>query len=313
MRPTALNPIVAASQKVRILFIEDSADDLELCLRELRKSGFDTSFDSAQTPTGFTEKLANGDWDVIVADYRLTGWTGVDAIKLLRKQGKNIPVILVTGVLGEELAVDCIKQGVSDYVLKDRLARLPVAISQALQQAKLEEQRNQAASSRESDALFRTLAESIDSAILVYVGSRCRYVNQQAESPRDIPPRTAHMNSLSFIDPASRDSVIRIGFRTQGIERTPRRSEVKILTKSGETRSIDLTSTVIDVDGKRGRLVTAFDITEHKNEKEEMRRLATIDSLTGLRNYRGLIHAFDNEVARWGRVGILFRVSDLDD
>ncbi len=314
MTAEALKQKTPGNEKIRILFVEDNPDDLELCLRELRKARLNISFEVVQTADAFAEKLLASAWDVVIADYQLGGWTGIDALKLMQERAKDTPFILVTGALGEELAVDCIKQGVSDYVLKDRLKRLPVAVRQVMQQVQLKKQRNQAnADSRESDLLFRTLAESIDSAILVYVGPRCRYVNHQAEVitgySRD---ELLAMNSLSLIAPESRDSVIRMGSRIPGAENPSRRCEVKITSKSGEARWLDMTSSVIEVEGKRGRLVTAFDITGHKSEKEEMRRLATIDSLTGLMNYRGLTNAFDAELARWKRVGRSFSLVLLD-
>jgi two-component system sensor histidine kinase UhpB len=78
----------------------------------------------------FAEKLREKAFDIILSDYRLPGWTGLDAFSLIKEYGLDIPFVLVTGPLGEELAVECIKHSVTDYVWKDQLARLPMAVRQ---------------------------------------------------------------------------------------------------------------------------------------------------------------------------------------
>lgn len=122
---------------LRILFIEDVLADVELVVRELEKAGFDVSVDLVQDSQGFLDKLAGNSYDVVLADFNLPQWRGTEALDILKQQGRDIPFILVTGTLGDELAVDCIKQGAADYVLKDRLARLPSAVRRALEEKAL--------------------------------------------------------------------------------------------------------------------------------------------------------------------------------
>ncbi|MDA2913202.1 response regulator [Acidobacteriia bacterium AH_259_A11_L15] len=136
-------PVVGA-EHLRLLIVEDRPADAEICLRKLTKAGFEVSADVVQSPEEFAERLRSQLYDIVLADYKLPGWTGMDALESLQQQGKEIPFILVTGVLGEETAMECIKRGASDYVLKDRLARLPVAVRRALQEKALREERNQA-------------------------------------------------------------------------------------------------------------------------------------------------------------------------
>src|SRR5712692_5216308 len=147
---------------VRILFIEDSAADVEFCLRELKKAELESRFDVVQTPEEFADRLSTKTYDIILADYALQHWTGMDAFDLLREHGHDIPFVLVTGALGEEKAVECIQKSIADYVLKDRLARLPFAICRALEEKRVrEERRRTEALLRQSEAKFRTLAESV--------------------------------------------------------------------------------------------------------------------------------------------------------
>jgi diguanylate cyclase (GGDEF)-like protein/PAS domain S-box-containing protein len=305
---------VVLQQPLRILFLEDNSDDLELSLRELRKANFEFLPEVVNSQEDFSARLASSFYDVVIADYRLGSWTGMDALALMRDKGKEIPFILVTGVLGEGVAVDCIKQGAADYVLKDRLARLPFAIRRAVKDAHLQEERRRAEGKlRESEAMFRTLAEAFDSAIFVYLGTKCQYANRRAEAITGYTrSELLAMNSLNLIHPDSRELVIQMGssrFRDGG---SPQHFEVKITTREGESRWLDMTSSTIDVENKRGRLITAFDVTERKAALDEVRLLATIDPLTGLANYRRLLEAFESELDRSRRTGRAFSLLLLD-
>jgi signal transduction histidine kinase len=123
--------------ELRVLMVEDNTTDAELCLQELKSVGFSASADVVETPHEFEQRLNENSYDVILADYRIPGWSGMGALTLLKNTGKDIPFIVVTGSLGDEAAVRCIKAGASDYILKDRLARLPQAISQLVEERRL--------------------------------------------------------------------------------------------------------------------------------------------------------------------------------
>jgi two-component system cell cycle response regulator len=307
-------PYTQPRETLRILFAEDNDDDLDLILRELKKAGLSISPVVARTKSEFMAQLAGGAFDVVIADYRLNGWTGMEALQVMRALQKNTPFILVTGVLGEELAVDCVKEGVSDYVLKDRLTRLPVSICRAVKDVAAAEQHKQTVEKvRDTETMFHTLAESIDSAIFVYAGSKCMYANHEAEMITGYSrEELLAMNSLNIVDADSREDVIQLGFRGPGDEGASRSREVKIVAKSGDLKRLNMTSRVIEIGGRLGRLVTAYDITGIRAADEEMRRLATTDPLTGLANYRRLLGAFESEYARSQRTGRAFSLMLLD-
>jgi PAS domain S-box-containing protein len=130
--------------KLRALLVEDSEVDADLVLRALRKGDFEVSALVVQDESAFTEALGNHHPDIVLADYNLPNWKGMEALSVLRQKGLDIPMILVSGSLGDVNAVECIKQGVTDYVLKDGLARLPSAVRRALQEKRLREQRTEA-------------------------------------------------------------------------------------------------------------------------------------------------------------------------
>jgi len=130
--------------KIRILLLEDNPSDAELCRHKLESSGLEFSVKSVGTPDEFKLEIGTDAYDIILGDYRLPNWTGLDAVQWLRGTGSRVPFILVTGTLGDELAVECIREGATDYVLKDKLDRLPFAIHRALEERAMRKDRDQA-------------------------------------------------------------------------------------------------------------------------------------------------------------------------
>ena len=112
--------------------VEDQPLDVELCVQELKKAGLDIQVDVVDSRNRFIDRLSSQPYDLVLSDYGIPGWSGTDVFRALQETGKDIPFILVTGTLGEEAAVKLMKEGVSDYILKDRLVRLPLAIRGAL-------------------------------------------------------------------------------------------------------------------------------------------------------------------------------------
>jgi signal transduction histidine kinase len=120
--------------KLRALLLEDNALDAALVVRALSKDGFDVTADVVQDEAAFTQALRKHPPEIVLADYNLPNWKGMEALRVLRSVGHDIPMILVSGAVGDVTAVECIKQGATDYVLKDGLARLPDAIRRALRE-----------------------------------------------------------------------------------------------------------------------------------------------------------------------------------
>jgi signal transduction histidine kinase len=139
-----IEPASAAKPQLRVLLVEDDSADRELILRELGKGEFEIVADVAATADEFRQRVRTNCPDVVLADYNLGQWTGTEALEILRQEGLDIPLIPVSGALGEVTAVECIKQGVTDYVLKDSLARLPLALRGALKDKNAREERTRA-------------------------------------------------------------------------------------------------------------------------------------------------------------------------
>jgi signal transduction histidine kinase len=143
---TKLAVVRSASPKLnlRVLLIEDNHLDAELVLRAMRLDGFDVSARVVQDEAGFVEALRTHCPEVVLADYNLPTWRGMEALDVLRRKGLDIPMIMVSGALGDVTAVECIKQGATDYFLKDGLARLPEVVRRALREKQEHGLRHQA-------------------------------------------------------------------------------------------------------------------------------------------------------------------------
>ena len=122
---------------LRILIVEDSEADAELLLRELRRGGYAPEFERVETPEGLDAALARQSWDLIVSDYAMPQLNGLQALKLTQEKGLDIPFILVSGSIGEDIAVAAMKAGAHDYLMKGNTARLIPAIERELKEAEL--------------------------------------------------------------------------------------------------------------------------------------------------------------------------------
>ena len=160
------------------------------------------------------------------------------------------------------------------------------------------------------DGDFRTLAEAVACAIFISQGKRLHYVNHAAETITGYArEELLSMNFWDLVHPDCRELVLNRGDARHG---GARQNEIKILTKSGDERWLDISTTMIEFDGMLASLVSAFDLTERKHAEEEVQLLAVTDPLTGLGNYRRLVEALDAEVKRTGRTGRPFAMLLLD-
>jgi DNA-binding NtrC family response regulator len=118
---------------LRALILKDHEADAELLLYELRRVGYEFDWHRVDNESDYLEYLSP-ELDVILADYTMPQFDAMRTLNLLKSRGMEIPFIIVTGTIGEEVAVDCMRQGVTDYLLKDRLGRLSSAVERALQE-----------------------------------------------------------------------------------------------------------------------------------------------------------------------------------
>jgi len=129
------------STKLRVLMVEDSSDDEQLVLRELRQGGYDVWHERVDTEAAMAGALARESWDMILSDYAMPLFSGLDALALLRRTSLDIPFIIVSGTVGEEAAVSAMRSGANDYVFKGSLGRLCPAIDRELREATIRAER----------------------------------------------------------------------------------------------------------------------------------------------------------------------------
>ncbi|MBF0207974.1 MAG: response regulator [Oligoflexia bacterium] len=123
---------------LRILHIEDSPNDAEIILNQLNVAGISVQIDLALNEAQFTSFIQNSEYDLILADYNLPGLNGMTILRTAKSLSPHVPIIFVTGAIGEDMAVELIKQGATDYVLKDRPDKLPLAILRAMEEVQNE-------------------------------------------------------------------------------------------------------------------------------------------------------------------------------
>src|SRR6266849_1112407 len=128
---------------LRLLMVEDSADDAELVLREVRRAGYEVTCERVQTAEALQAMLGRGPWDLVISDHVLPRFSAPAALALVQESGLDLPFIVVSGAIGEETAVQIMRAGARDYLMKDNLARLGPAIARELREAAARRERKQ--------------------------------------------------------------------------------------------------------------------------------------------------------------------------
>jgi PAS domain S-box-containing protein len=171
--------LVPGRRKVRILHLEDSALDADLVCEFLRAAGMDCDIERVWTRDGFGKAVREGRYDLILADHALPAFDGEAALEIARESAAQTPFVFVSGTLGEDVAVEAMKRGATDYVVKQRLERLPAVVARALAEAAERAERRRAeAALRESEDRFRMIADSAPALIWVSgPDGGCEFVN----------------------------------------------------------------------------------------------------------------------------------------
>jgi len=152
---------ISNPQSLRVLMVEDSEDDALLEIRELKKGGYNPVYERVETAAAMKKALKEKQWDIILCDYKLPKFNAPSAIAVLKETNIDIPLIIVSGAIGEETAVECMRLGAHDYIMKGNLSRLYVAIARELDEANSRSKRKQAEEAlNESEALYRKLFDN---------------------------------------------------------------------------------------------------------------------------------------------------------
>ena len=186
---------------LRVLVVEDSEDDTLLLLRELRRGGYEVTHQRVEARESMQAALTGQPWDVVLSDYRMPHFSAPDALQVLKESGLDLPFIIVSGTVGEETAVACMKAGAHDYLLKGSLTRLCAAVEREVREAKVRLARRQAEEGLRRHAERLKILHGIDRAILA------------ADSPEAIAQAALH--HIRHLVPCLTTSVALFNFAAQ--------------------------------------------------------------------------------------------------
>jgi PAS domain S-box-containing protein len=277
---------------LRVLMVEDSEDDALLLIRTLRKNGYEPTHEQVQTSEDMTLALTQQPWDIILCDFHLPGFSGIDAIALVKKMNLDIPIIVVSGAIGEEMAMDCIHRGASDYIMKGNLTRLGLAVKRELQEKEMRVSHKQNEESlRQSEEKYRTILESIgDGYYEVDLAGNFTFFNNAACQIWGYPrEEMMGMNSRVYTEEATNKKLYQTHNIVYRTGEPGRLFDYEIIQKDGSRKILQSSFTLLkDQDGKAiGFRGIARDITELK--KMEMERQKTLVQLR--QSLESTIHA----------------------
>jgi PAS domain S-box-containing protein len=175
---------------MNILIIDDSEDDARLIIRELRNSGYEPDFKRIDTAEEMKAALAEKVWDIILSDYSMPSFSGITALEILKGSGLDLPFIIVSGKIGEETAVELMKAGAHDYILKDNLSRLSPAIEREIQEAGERRRRRDAEAElvKAKEEWERTFDAITDPIMILDTGHRIVKANRAMADKLGVPP-----------------------------------------------------------------------------------------------------------------------------
>jgi len=148
--------------RLRVLIVEDSEDDTILLVEALKSGDFDPAFDRVDTEADMRNALARQQWDIIISDYRIPGFGGLEALHILKESKLDLPFIILSGAIGEETAVEAMKAGAHDYIMKSNMARIIPAVRRELREAEIRRKSKRAeAKLVETNAQLKVALEQI--------------------------------------------------------------------------------------------------------------------------------------------------------
>ena len=269
--------------KIKILHLEDDPDDSELVLTELKSLEFENEYTRVDNEKDFRNQLENNKFDIVLADYNLPTFDGISAMRICSEKYPEIPFIIVSGTLGEEIAVKMLKYGAADYLLKQNLKRLVTAVEHSLKEASLKQEKVKAEKElKKSEEKFRTITENSADAIFV-ADHTGRYVFTNNKVTEMLGFSREEMVSKSITDLAPENLTVKFMVLFEKLLAEGRvTGELELLKKDGSFVPVDLNAVALPDGFLYG---SCRDITERikatKNlEAAALRWVSTFDAIS---------------------------------
>jgi diguanylate cyclase (GGDEF)-like protein/PAS domain S-box-containing protein len=295
---------------LRVLLIEDTEEDATLLAHELRHGGFEPDLLRVQSAGAMRDALGSRTWDVVISDFAMPSFTGLEALAVLQATGIDLPFILVSGTIGEEVAVEAMRAGAHDYVMKAKLQRLPLAVERELREAEAR------AAHRRTEKTLLALRKAVDSlpvgVTITGVDGAIFYTNPAEHllhgyAPDELLGREGRaLVPAEFARPLTVEQMKNL--------RTWKRERLNV-RKDGTAFPAQLISDVVlDASGEPLGIVTICeDISDRKLVEQQLFRHAFYDDLTGLPNRVLFLERLGRALTRSrGRSESLYAVLYLD-
>jgi PAS domain S-box-containing protein len=267
------------TSQVRVLHLEDSEPDAELVAAKLARDFPECRVQHAASRKQYESALQAGEFDLILSDYTLQGYDGLSALQLARTRCPDKPFIFLSGTIGEERAIEALKRGATDYVIKDRPSRLVPAIRQAL--ARSEEElrlRHTEESLQQNRERFRQITENVADLILMLdLSGRCVYSNPAYTTTVGRPVEQADPDMFRDVHPEDQPAVREL-FRETVRTGIAGRAEYRLVRADQSVRYVEAQNSVVrDSTGATTQvLVVARDVTERRAADERIRHQADL-------------------------------------
>ena len=260
-------------KKLRIIYIEDNLTDYEMVKAVLEEEGLLGDMIRVEKKDEFIINIQDFKPDIVLSDFNLPVFHGLEALEIMKTHHPEIPFIIVTGNLSDEIAVDLIKKGAWDYVLKENIVRLVPSINYSFELKKSREERAQALESlKESETNYRVLAESSPYGIIVHTDGKIVYFNKAARNivSNDPDADLIGINLFEHIHPDNKEiGEERIHELYRGTN-FPEPFEIKYINPEGVVLYLEVASASIMFKGKPAAQVIFRDINERKKFEKEL-------------------------------------------
>ncbi|MCX7154878.1 MAG: EAL domain-containing protein [Rhodocyclales bacterium] len=301
-----MNDIASQQRPLSVLIVEDTPDDALLLLRALKKAGFAPEHLRVDSAAALRDALAAGPWDIVISDYTMPGFSALQALDITKRHDADLPFIIVSGNIGEEVAVGAMRAGAQDYLLKHSLARLGPVVTREVEEAAVHRGRREAEGRLHSQQermndILGSLGDIVWSISLPDL--RMSFISPAAAAILDrpaseLPEVLEHW--LEIIHPGDRDAMR--AYAGDTLCRGANSAEFRIVRPDGEVRWLFDRARLIKNDaGHKLRIDgIASDITQHKQGQEQLYRAAHYDALTGLPNRKLMEIRLQQELAHAG-------------